>query len=94
MRLSFEWDAEKAKQNRRKHRVSFEEGLTVLTDPLSITIDDPAHSANEERHIDIGASERGNVLVVSYTERGGSLRIISCRQATPKERRRYEEGIG
>jgi len=94
MRLRFEWDAEKAKENRRKHRVSFEEGLKVLTDPLSITIDDPDHSANERRCIDIGTSEKGHVLVVSYTERGGSIRIISCRKATPNERRRYEEGIG
>ena len=85
MRLSFEWDAEKAQENRRKHGVSFEEGLKVLSDPLSITIDDPDHSAN--------ASEKGRVLVVSYTERGGTIRIISCRKATPNERKRYEERI-
>ncbi len=92
MELSFEWDAEKAKENRRSHRVSFEEGLTVFSDALSITIDDPDHSVNEQRYIDIGASEKGRILVVSYTERGGSIRIISCREATPNERRRYEEG--
>ncbi len=93
MGLSFEWDAEKAKENRRKHRVSFEEGIRVLSDPLSITIDDPDHSANERRYVDIGTSEKGHLLVVSYTERGGSIRIISCRKATLRERRRYEEGI-
>jgi len=93
MKLSFEWDEEKAKENRRKHRVSFEEGITVFSDPFSITIDDPDHSADEQRYIDIGTSETGRVLVVSYTERGGSIRIISCRKATRSERRRYEEGI-
>jgi len=93
MKLSFEWDEEKAKENRRKHRVSFEEGITVFSDPFSITIDDPHHSADEQRYIDIGTSETGRVLVVSYTERGGSIRIISCRKATRSERRRYEEGI-
>ena len=80
MRLSFEWDAEKAKENRGKHRVSFEEGVKVLSDPLSITIDDPDHSANEQRYTDIGTSEKGHVLVVSYTERGGRIRIISLSQ--------------
>jgi len=93
MKLSFEWDEEKAKENRRKHRVSFEEGITVFSDPFSITIDDPDHSTDEQRYIDIGTAETGRVLVVSYTERGGSIRIISCRKATRSERRRYEEGI-
>ena len=93
MRLGFEWDAEKAQENRRKHGVTFEEGLKVLSDPLSITIDDPDHSANEQRYINIGTSEKGRVLVVSYTDRGGTIRIISCRKAKPNERRRYEERI-
>jgi hypothetical protein len=55
MRLSFEWDAEKARENRRKHGVSFEEAIEVLSDALSITIDDPDHSTAERRHIDVGA---------------------------------------
>ena len=93
MKLNFEWDADKARENYRKHRVSFEEGVTVFGDPFSITIDDPDHSADEQRYIDIGTSEKGRVLVVSYTERGGSIRIISYRKATRNERRRYEEGI-
>ena len=93
MRLSFEWDEEKAGENYRKHKVSFDEGVTVFNDPFSITIGDPDHSANEQRYVDIDASDRGRVLVVSYTERGRSIRLISCRKATPKERRQYEEGI-
>ena len=93
LKLSLEWDEEKAKENYRKHQVSFEEGSTVLNDPFSITIDDPDHSADERRFLDIGSSERGRILVVSYTERDGGIRIISCRKATRLERRRYEEGI-
>jgi uncharacterized DUF497 family protein len=93
MTLRFEWDEEKAAANRQKHGVSFEEGVTIFCDPLSISIDDPDHSANEQRDIDIGTSEDGRVLVVSYTEREGSIRIISCRQATRSERRQYEEGF-
>ena len=93
VKLNFEWDETKAADNCRKHRVSFKEGITVFGDPFSITIDDPDHSRDEQRYIDIGTSETGRVLAVSYTERGGSIRIISCRKATRNERIRYEEGI-
>jgi uncharacterized protein len=74
------------------NRVSFEEGVTVFYDPLSISIEDPDQSINEQRYIDIGTSENGRVLIVSYTERGRNIRIISCREATRRERRQYEEG--
>ena len=93
MRLSFEWDEEKAGENYRKHKVSFDEGVTVFNDPFSITIGDPDHSANEQRYVDIDASDRGRVLVASYTERGRGIGLISCRKATRRERRQYEEGI-
>ena len=91
MKLGFEWDEEKAKANLKKHRVGFDEGTTVFTDPFSMTIHDPDHSADEERYIDIGSSDKGRVLVVVYTERGSNIRIISCRRATPTERKLYEE---
>jgi len=92
MKLSFEWDDEKAKANLKKHRVSFDEAATVFTDPFSLTIPDPGHSAGEQRYIDIGSSDKGRVLVVVYTERGSNIRMVSCRKATPSERKRYEEG--
>ena len=57
----------------------------VFGDLFSVTIDDPVHSANEQRFVDIGASEEGRVLgVESYTERGRQIRIISCRKASEK----------
>ena len=92
MKLNFEWDEEKAKANLKKHRVSFEEATTVFIDPFSMTIPDPDHSMDEQRYIDIGTSDNDRVLVVVYTERGLNTRIISCRKATPSERKLYEEG--
>ncbi len=91
MSLTFEWHEDKAKENLRKHKVSFEEAKTVFNDSLSITIVDPEHSADEVRYIDIGLSAKGQVLVVVYTERGSNIRIISCRKATKSERRIYEQ---
>jgi len=91
MKLNFEWDDEKAKANLKKHGVSFDEATTVFIDPFSITRYDPDHSVDEQRYIDIGSSDEDRVLVVVYTERGASIRIISCRKATPSERSFYEK---
>lgn len=92
MKLNFEWNEEKAKANLKKHRVSFNEATTLFIDPFSVTIPDPDHSVSEQRYIDIGSSDKGRVLIVVYTERGSSIRIISCRKATSLERKLYKEG--
>ncbi|MCI0617559.1 BrnT family toxin [bacterium] len=92
MDLNFEWDDEKAKKNLRNHQVSFEEAKSVFNDPFLITYPDPKHSVGEQRFLNIGFSTRGRVLIVVHTERGENIRIISCRKATPSERRDYEEG--
>ena len=91
MKLSFEWDEEKAKANLKKHRVGFDDATTVFNDPFSVTIHDPEHSVDEQRYIEIGSSDKGHVLVVVYTERGSNIRIVSCRKAAPSERKFYEE---
>ena len=88
--MQFEWDREKAKKNLRKHRVSFDEAVTVFYDPLSATFDDPDHSVGEQRLITVGYSSRGHLLVISHTERGKAIRIISARTATAHERERHE----
>jgi len=92
MGLRFEWDSRKATSNLRVHGVSFDEASTIFADPLSITIYDPEHSAAEMRFLDVGLSHRGRLVVVSYTERGDQIRIISARAATRNEQRQYEEG--
>jgi uncharacterized protein len=92
MKPDFEWDDEKATSNFKKHKITFEEAATVFLDPFSITIADPDHSENELRYVDIGRSEGDRLLVVVYTERNSKIRLISCRQATYRERRLYEEG--
>ena len=88
--MKFEWDPEKAKRNLKKHGVSFEEAVTVFYDPLSATFDDPDHSISEYRFITIGMSSRDRLLFVAHAERGKTLRIISARLATTRERKRHE----
>jgi len=91
MSLQFEWDARKEALNRRKHGVLFDEAATAFGDPRSLTVPDPDHSRDEIRLVLLGVSYRGRLLVVVHTERGDSLRIISARKATKRERRQYEE---
>lgn len=88
--LLFEWDREKAKKNLIKHNVSFDEAMTVFYDPLSATFNDPDHSVGEQRFITIGYSSLNHLLVVSHTDRKETVRIISARNATTKERKKHE----
>ncbi len=92
MGVTFEWDERKATQNVRKHGVSFDEAATVFGDPLSLTIEDAFHSDDEQRFVTIGQSTKGRLVVVVHTDRGDSIRIISARTATARERECYEEG--
>jgi uncharacterized DUF497 family protein len=88
--MDFAWDPEKARRNHTKHKVTFEEAVTVFYDPFAATFDDPHHSIGERRLITIGSSSTGRLLVVSHTEKGKTLRIISARSATAQERKRHE----
>jgi len=88
--MQFQWDRVKAKKNKIKHKVSFDEAITVFYDPLSATFDDLDHSFDEQRFVTIGHSSHGRLLVVAHTERGKVIRIISARAATAHERKRHE----
>lgn len=89
--MKAEWDPDKAKWNLAKHKVSFEEAETALLDMLARTASDPDHSSDEQRFIAFGVSARQRLLLVSFTWRGESIRIISARLATKREREIYEE---
>lgn len=92
MALEFEWDAAKARSNKRKHGVAFEEAASVFADPLARIFDDEDHSEDERRELIIGYSGQNRLLIVSFTERGtDNVRIISARKATKHEQRDYEE---
>jgi len=88
---TFEWDAAKADNNRRKHGVTFDEASTVFGDPLAILSPDPDHSVKEQRYLVLGMSNQRSLLVVAFAERPPRTRLISARRANRTERRRYEE---
>ena len=88
--MKFMWDTRKAKENLRKHGVSFDEASTVFGDVLAATIADPDHSIGEHRFLTIGVSSADRILVVSHTDSNEITRIISSRPATRHEKIRYK----
>jgi uncharacterized protein len=52
--------------------------------------DDPDHSETEARFILLGHSLAGRLLLVVHAEKGDTIRIISARRPTPRERAEYE----
>ena len=95
-RYDFEWNPAKAKQNHRKHGVSFERAATVFLDPHALSIFDPEHSGDEDRWITLGMDRHGVMLIVSHTfravdEQTASVRIITSRKATKAERKQYAQ---
>jgi uncharacterized protein len=92
MKLTFEWDEAKSRENQKKHKVGFDEGKTIFNDPFLLTFSDIDTPDAEDRFVNIGLSIRDRILVLIHTERQGRIRIISCRKASVRERRHYEEG--
>ena len=90
MSIQFEWDPNKALENLQKHRVAFKEAATVFGDTLSVTVPDPDHSKDEDRFITVGSSHQNRLLMIAHTEQGDSIRLISARELTPRERRKLE----
>jgi hypothetical protein len=90
--MDFDWDPAKARSNFTKHGISFSDVEPAFYDQYAISMPDPGASS-EERFILVGMDAIGRVVVVVYTYRGNSIRIISARAATKAERTTYEKGI-
>jgi uncharacterized DUF497 family protein len=88
--MKFTWDQRKERSNLAKHGVSFAEASTVFGDPLAASIPDPDHSEGEARLVTMGYSSGNRLIVVSHSEEGDTVRIISAREASSHERKTYE----
>ena len=91
----FQWDVVKASTNAEKHGVMFEQAASVFLDPLALTVFDEAHSQDEERWWSLGHDASGALLLVAHTFQSAgpasaSVRLISARPATKRERLFYE----
>ena len=86
------WDPKKADANFRKHKIRFSDAEAVLYDPIALTIEDQ-YAQQEKRFITVGSDTLGRILVVVYSYRGDTIRIISARRATSKEKEYYEKRI-
>jgi hypothetical protein len=86
--MEYEWDQDKAEKNFQKHDVDFADAVTVLEDGSALTLED--RHPDEDRFVTVGMDAMGRILVVVYTWRGESVRLISARKATRRERKQYE----
>jgi len=91
--ITFTWDTNKNSVNTQKHGISFDEAKSVFYDDNARIMHDPDHSADEERFLILGLSEKLNILVVChcYREDNEVIRIISARKATKNEKKQYQE---
>ncbi len=90
--IQFDWDVRKAAANLKKHKISFEEAKSAFYDERAKLIDDPTHSADEERFILLGLSHLLRIVVVChcYRSHDNIIRIISARKATTQELKAYQ----
>ncbi len=91
---NFKWDFQKAKQNKLRHKISFELAASVFRDPKALTIYDDLHSVSEDRWVTLGISSSGILIVVSHTfneddKNNVTIRIITARKATKNESKQY-----
>jgi uncharacterized protein len=87
--MDYQWNPDKAQSNLKKHGIQLADSVAVFADDHALTIED--EHPDEERFITIGMDAFGRILVVVYSYREDSIRIISARKATAKERKQYEE---
>jgi len=90
--MNVTWDPKKAMINLHKHKVRFSDAEAIFFDPMALTREDD-DTEHEQRFVSVGLDALNRTLVVVYTYRDEGVRLMSARQATPKEKRRYEEGI-
>ena len=86
--MAYEWDSEKEKANCAKHGVHFADAVGALEDERALT--EPDESTSEERFRTLGMDFLGRIIVVAYTYRGENIRLISAREAKPRQRASYE----
>jgi len=96
LRYTFEWDPIKARDNLKKHRISFDRAAEIILDPLTVSIPDEEHSEDEERRVSMGKDRRGSLLILTHTflevsAQSCRIRIISARKANKRETMQYEE---
>jgi len=88
--MNVEWDPAKARSNRKKHGVDFADAAVALEDEFGLTIEDTS-SSGEQRFVTLCRDPLERIIVVVFTLRGDTVRIISARKSTGRERKAYEE---
>ena len=89
--MSYEWDERKRRSNVKRHGIDFIDVPQVFDGDV-VLLPDERFDYGETRFIAIGIL-KSQVIVVTYTERGKNIRIISARKATKNEQIYYFQQI-
>ena len=88
--IAFEWDEGNEEKIWEKHGVHTTEAEECFFDRHKRLLHDHLHTTDfENRYLLLGRSRRLRLLMIVFTIRGDSVRVISARDCTPKERRLY-----
>lgn len=88
--MKIEYDADKAAANIQNHGVTFAEAKQVLLDPYALTRED-SDINGEQRFVTLGMGAKGRILIVVWTLRGESVRLISAWKANQPQKKCYEQ---
>lgn len=87
----FQWDAGNHDKNLVRHGVTNSECEQVFFGQPLLVLPDPQHSVGEARYWALGRTEAGRLLFVAFTFRDESIRVVSARDMSRRERRSYEQ---
>ena len=91
MMIKIDYDPDKAALNPINHDgVTFDEAKPVLLDPDALTKED-IDAQGEQRLVSLGMGAKNRVLIVVWTVRGDTVRLISAWKANQPQRRHYEQ---
>ena len=89
--IIFEWDTGNFDKNFKKHNVTNQEIEQVFTQEAKFIVEDKKHSEVEKRYALFGITGKGRTLVIVFTLRENKVRVVTARDMSKKERRRYEQ---
>ncbi len=88
--MEYEWDEAKNRANIRKHGIDFETARRIFDGP-ALSRRDSRRDYREDRHVSVGRVGDAALVVVTHTERGGRIRLISARPASRRERQAWHD---
>ncbi len=90
--MRFEWDPKKDQANIQKHGIGFDQAVRLFNEPYLI-LEEQRRDHGELRYTAIGRIGAILTIALVFTYRSETIRVISARPASRKERALYEHAL-